>query len=208
LYDEKDRLHFVPNSIDLERYQNDDIYEWKFRHHPAILSCDTMRIEKLPAQIMWAMPKIAERIPEARLNIFALPLEGISTWRNMFCKAKGRKLEALCENIQFEINDLRPFMKGSDMGFNNNMNGIYSRVQMEMMAMGKPIIAYNGDYTPYIATIWDLDSIAEQVEKCWKDLTKKGSTLKKKSRKYAVENFDREKAVKLDIEVYEKVLGK
>jgi len=208
LYDEHDRLHLVPNSIDLERYQAKDIAKWKYFHRPAILSCDTVRLEKLPAQIMWAMPKIVKKIPDARLNLFSLPLEGISTWRNMFCKAKHRKLESLCENIQFEINDLRPFMKGADIGFNNNMNGIYSRVQMEMMAMGKPIVAYNGDYTDYIAKIWDLDSIASQVSRCWKDLQKPDMQVYCKARNYAVKHFDRKKAVKLDIAVYEKVLGK
>jgi glycosyltransferase involved in cell wall biosynthesis len=208
LYDEYDRLHLVMNSIDLKRYQNDDSLAWKFWNHPAILSCDTVRIEKLPAQIIWAMPKVIERVPTAKLNLFCLPLEGISTWRHIFCKSKARLLESCCENIQFEINDLRPFMKGADIGFNNNMNGIYSRAQMEMMAMGKPIIAYNGKYTPYLAKIWDLDSIAEQIEKCWKDLTKEGSTVKEDCIKYAQENFNREKAVLGDIEVYKKVLGK
>lgn len=208
LYDEHDRLHLVPNSIDLERYDGDDIFAWQFRHHPAILSCDTVRLEKLPAQIIWAMPKIAALIPDARLSLFGLPMEGISTWRNIFCKAKGRAIEALCENIQFEINDLRPFMRGADIGFNNNMNGIYSRAQMEMMAMGKPIVAYNGKYTPYIARVWDLESIAGQIELCWKDLGRAGSAIKDNTARYARENFDRAKAVKLDIAVYEKVLGK
>lgn len=208
LYDEKDRLHLVPNSIDLDRYRGEAEYEWRYWYHPAILSCDTVRLEKLPAQIMWAMPRIVEKIPTARLNLFSLPLEGISTWRNMFCKAKGRTLESCCENIQFEINDLRPFMRGADIGFNNNMNGIYARAQMEMMAMGKPIVAYNGKYTPYIARIWDLDSIAEQVVRCWTDMSAAGNTVREDARKYAEENFDRAKAVKLDIAVYEKALGK
>jgi len=209
LYDEYGRLHLVPNSIDLERYQETkgDLV-WQYKNHPAILSCDTVRLEKLPAQIMWAMPKIAKRIPEARLSLFSLPLEGISTWRNMFCKAKGRELENLCENIQFEINDLRPFMRGADIGFNNNMNGIQSRAQMEMMAMGIPIVAYNGDYTPYIAKIWDLDSIAEQVERCWKDINKEGSQVKEETRRYARKHFDRSVAVKQDIEIYRKLLEK
>jgi glycosyltransferase involved in cell wall biosynthesis len=207
LYDENNRLHLVPNSIDLDRYRGEPTFKWEFRNHPAILSCDTVRLEKLPAQIMWAMPKIAKRVPTARLNLFSLPLEGISTWRNMFCKSKGREVENLCENIQFEINDLRPFMRGADIGFNNNMNGIQSRAQMEMMAMGVPVIAYNGEYTPYIARIWDLNSIAEQVERCWNDLNKPDSTVREDARAYAQANFDRAKAVKLDIEVYKKVLG-
>jgi len=53
-----------------------------------------------------------------------------------------------------------------------------------------------------------LDSIAEQIEKCWKDLKTWGNTVRDETRHYAEENFDRAKAVKLDIAVYEKVLGK
>jgi glycosyltransferase involved in cell wall biosynthesis len=206
LYDEHGRLHYIPNSIDLERYQEKDIMPWKYQCHPAILSCDTVRLEKLPAQILWAMPEIAKRIPEARLTIFCLPLEGISTWRNLLCKNKGRTIENLCENIQLEISDLKPFMRGADIGFNNNMSGIQSRAQMEMMAMGVPVIAYGGEYTPYIAKIWDLDSIAEQVERCWKDIHQDGSQVREETRRYARKNFDRAVSVKKYVELYKKVL--
>jgi glycosyltransferase involved in cell wall biosynthesis len=167
-----------------------------------------MRLEKLPAQIIWAMPRIAKKIPEARLTIFSLPLEGISTWRNIFCKNKEREIESLCENIQLEISDLRPFMAGADIGFNNNMSGIQSRAQMEMMAMGVPIIAYGGEYTPYIARIWDLDSIAEQVERCWKDMKKEGSQVREETRRYARKNFDRAVSAKQYAELYKKLLEK
>jgi glycosyltransferase involved in cell wall biosynthesis len=207
LYDEHNRLHYIPNSIDLERYQDKGIQPWKYLNHPAILSCDTVRLEKLPAQIIWAMPRIAKRIPSARLNLFSLPLEPISTWRNIFCKSKERNLENLCENIQLENNDLRPFMKGADMGFNNNMSGIHSRVHMEAMAMGIPVIGYGGNYTPYIARIWDLDSIAEQVERCWKDINKEGSQVMEETRRYARKHFDRAEAVKQYVDLYKKVLA-
>ena len=206
LYDEKNRLHYIPNSIDLERYQDKKILTWQYTNHPAILSCDTVRLEKLPAQIIWAMPKIVKRIPTARLNLFSLPLEPIGTWRNIFCRSKERNLENLCENIQLENNDLRPFMKGADIGFNNSMSGNQNRAQMEMMAMGVPIVSYGGDYTPYIAKIWDLDSIAEQIERCWKDLNKEGNQVMEETRRYARKNFDRAEAVKRYVELYNKVL--
>lgn len=207
LYDENKRLHYIPNSIDLERYQADEMM-WKYTNHPAILSCDVLRIEKLPSHIIWAMPRIAKRIPEARLNLFSLTLEPIATYRNMFCRSKERNLEHLCENIQLENNNLRPFMKGADIGFNNNISGIASRVTMEMMAMGVPVISYAGDYTTFHALIWDLDSIAEQVEKLWKALTKEGSTLRQQTLQYARDNFDREKEVKKYVELYTKILEK
>lgn len=206
LYDEYGRLHYIPNSIDLERYQGME-FAWKYMHHPAILSCDVLRIEKLPAHIIWAMPRISKLIPEARLNMFSLTLEPIATYRNVFCRSKERNLEHLCENIQLENNDLRPFMKGADIGFNNNLSGIASRVTMEMQAMGVPVISYGGEYTPYIAKIWDLDSITEQVVRCWQDLTKEGSTVRQDTMKYAQDNYDREKEVKKYVELYTKVLN-
>lgn len=207
LYDEKNRLHYIPNSIDLERYPGEE-FTWKYVNHPAIFSCDVPRLEKLPAHIIWAMPKIVKRIPQARLNLFGLTLEPIGTWRNIFCRSKERKLERYCENVQLENNNLRPFMKGADIGFNNNISGIASRVTMEMMAMGIPVISYGGSYTPYIARIWDLNSIAEQVERCWKDLNATGSRVKKLTVKYAQDNFDRGKEVKKYVALYKDLLEK
>jgi glycosyltransferase involved in cell wall biosynthesis len=86
------------------------------------------------------------------------------------------------------------------------LSGIASRVTMEMQAMGVPVISYGGTYTPYIAKIWDLDSIAEQVERCWKDLTAADSTTRADTVRYATENYDREKEVTKYVELYNKVM--
>ena len=206
LYDEKgDRCHYIPNSIDLERFEN--VTPWEYLHHPAIISCDTPRIEKLPLHIIWAMPYLREKIPEARLNIFSLLLEPIQSWRNLFCRSHKRELENCCENIQLANNNLKPFQAGADIGFNNNYSGIASRVTMEMQACGVPVVSYGGEYTKYHAKIFDLHSIAEQIERCWKDLTKKGSTLREETLAYAKENYDRGRHVKTYIELYEKLLS-
>ncbi|KPJ63739.1 hypothetical protein AMJ44_14050 [candidate division WOR-1 bacterium DG_54_3] len=208
LFDEHGRLHYIPNSIDLERYQDSNIPKWEYKHHPAICSFDVPRLEKLPASLIWSIPRIVNRIPTARLNIFSLELEPISTWRNIFCKSKQRALEALCENIQLRGNELRPFMKGADIMFNNNFSGILSRVGMECMAMGIPVVSYGGGYTKYHARIFDLDSIAEQIYRCWKDLSAEEGTLKQDTLKYANENFDRAKEVKKYVKLYEELMGK
>jgi len=204
LYDEKvGRCHYIPNSIDLERFDN--VIPWEYEQHPAIISCDTPRIEKLPSHIIWAMPYIQEKLPNARLNIFSLLLEPIGQWRNYFCRSHGRKLEKSCENIQLANRNLKPFQAGADIGFNNNYSGIASRVTMELMALGVPVVSYNGDYTKYHARIFDLHSIAEQIERCWKDLSASGSTLKDDVKAYAREHFDRGKEVKKYVALYEKI---
>lgn len=208
LYDEYKRLHYIPNSIDLERYQTEGP-AWEYDNRPAIFSCDVPRLEKLPAHILWAMPRIQKRIPTAKLNLFSLTLVSIAVWRNLICKSLQRHLEQpSCENIQLANRNLRPFMKGADIGFNNNISGIASRVTMEMMALGVPVVSYGGDYTQYHAKIWDLDSIARQIERCWKHLTVKGSTLREDTKKYANENFSRAIEVKKYIELYKNLLEK
>ena len=141
------------------------------------------------------------------MNVFSLLLEPIQIWRNLVCRSHERELGKLCENFQLQNNNLFPFMAGGDIGFNNNISGIASRVTMEMMALGVPVVSYNGEYTKYHAKPFDLHSIAEQVEKCWTDLNAKKSTLKADTIAYAKENFDRSKHVKTYIELYEKVLG-
>jgi len=208
LFDEYNRLHYIPNSIDLERYQDKDVFAWEYKNHPAICSFDVPRLEKLPANLIWSIPRIIKKMPDARVNIFCLELESIATWRNMFCKSKRRDLERYCENIQLASNDLRPFMKSADMVFNNNFSGILSRVGMEAMSMGVPIVSYGGDYTKYHAKIFDLDSIAEQIARCWRDLNKEKSTLREDTRKYANKNFNRAKEVKKYIRLYEDMLRK
>jgi len=207
LYDEKvGRCRYIPNSIDLEELKLDRA--WEYDNHPAILCCDTPRVEKLPFHIIWAMPYIRERIPEARLNVYSLLLEPIEMWRNVLCRSHKRYLEDCCETVQLANRNLKPFMAMADIGFNNNYSGIASRVTMEMMAYGVPVVSYGGEYTKYHAKIFDIHSIAEQVERCWEDLTAPGSTLKEETWRYAQENFSRAKHVKACMTLYEELLEK
>lgn len=212
LYDEYGKLHYIPNSIDLENYPTDG-YAWPYHHHPAIIACDTPRIEKLPSHIIWAMPRITKLIPDARLNLFSLSLEPIGMWRNIFCRAKRRSLESACENIQLENTDLRPFMRGADIHFSEIISPVISRVVMESMALGLPVVGrpilQNGkQYTKYPIDIYGLESIAKQVSKCWKDIGKDKDKVRKESIKFAQENFNRAIEVKKHIELYEKLSEK
>jgi glycosyltransferase involved in cell wall biosynthesis len=202
LYDENNKLIYIPNSIDLERLE--DKYAWNYIHRPAIITCDSPRVEKLPAHILWSMPRIIKKIPGARLNIYGLPLLEIEFFRHLLCRSKNRILSmACCENVQMTTKTLVPFIKGADIGFNPNVSGILSRVGMEMMASGVPVVSYNGDYTKYHAKIFDLDSIAEQIERCWNDLNT--TDLKNETIEYAQKNYDRAVHVKKYVELYQKL---
>ena len=110
-----------------------------------------------------------------------------------------------CENVQMKTTNLKAFIKGGDIGFNSNYSGIASRVSMEMMAVGIPIVSYNGDYTDYHAKIFDLNSIAEQVARCWKDLNNPKKKLREKTIEYAYKHYNRADKVKEYVKLYEKL---
>ena len=205
LYDENDKLIYIPNSIDLERIKP-DVMEWKYRHHPAIISCDSPRIEKLPVHVLFAMPTLLKKVPDARLNMYGLPLLHIEFFRNLMCRSKKQVLNRdCCENVQMTTHTITPFLKGADIGFNSNYSGIMSRVHMEMMAMGVPVVSYNGDYTDYHAKIFDLNSIAEQLARCWKDLQNSKKKLREKTIEYAHKHFNRAVYVKEYVKLYERL---
>lgn len=71
--------------------------------------------------------------------------------------------------------------------------------------MGVPVVSYNGDYTGYHAKTFDLDSIAEQIEKCWNDLNNPKKKLKEKTIAYARKHFDRGVHAKKYVELYTKL---
>jgi glycosyltransferase involved in cell wall biosynthesis len=207
LYDEKRRLHYIPNSIDLERVPQEGV-TWEYQHRPAIASFDVSRLEKLPVHLLWASPRIVKKIPSGRVNIFGLPIPQFSFYRDLICKKWKREFESdlFVELFILEHMNLFPFMRGADIVFNNNFSGIASRVSMEAMAMGTPVVSYGGEYTKYHAKIFDLDSIAEQIERCWKEMSKKGNTVRKDTLTYAKQNFDRAKYIPQYVELYEKTL--
>ena len=205
LYDEHNRLHYIPNSLDLERIDR-EAGDWPYKKRPAIVVADVPRLEKNPAHMIWAMPKVQEKLPDARLSLLSIPFENVEFWRNMFHRSKNLcLLRGVIDNLQIKQGPLIPYLRGADIFYNCNFSGIMSRVGMEAMAMGLPVVSTSGDYTKYHAKIFDLQDIADKIVQCWEDL--QSSDLKQKTIEYAYENFDRSKYVPKYIELYEKLKG-
>lgn len=204
LYDANDRLRMIQEGVDLERFSLEG-WAWQFKHHPAIMASDVPRMNKLPAHIIWSMPKVVEKIPDARLNVYGLDLNNIVTWRNLLVRSKGRKTQAFIEEFQLRCDDLRPFMKGADILFNSNINGVPCRNLMEGMACGLTPVSYRGDYTKFHAMIWDLDSIADNIFKCWNHIKDDPEKAKLEARAYAEKTFDMTKTVEEYVKMYEEI---
>lgn len=148
IYDEGDKLSMIHDAIDVDRFTIEG-YQHPFVHHPQILFCDSLRINKHPAHAIWAMQEVIKKIPTAKLSIVGLDLQSILTWRNIILRSPGQSLTMGMENIQLMTNEVRPYMRGADILVNGNMSGIPSRVELEAMACGCQIISYAGDFTKY-----------------------------------------------------------
>jgi len=205
LYDYKDKLTYIQDSIDFEKF-NLEGYKYPFLRHPQIIFCDSLRINKNPSHIIWAMDKIHKAIPSARLTIVSLDLESILTWRNVLMRSKGGNLYHLCENVLMEMTEIRPFLRGADFLWNGNVSGIFSRVEMEAMACGCEVVGWDNKYSnmPKNHTI---DAIADCIIKRWNKIKDNQEDYKKKNYQLAFENFNMETQVKNKfIPLYEKIL--
>lgn len=205
-YDRDDKLSLIHDAIDTDKFSLKG-YKHPYLNHPQIIYADSLRINKNPAHIIWAMPEIFKTIPNARLTIFGLKLNSILTWRNFILRSAGQRLNSMIENIQLETTELRPYYRGADILYNGNFSGIPSRVEMEAMACGCQVISSNGDFSKFHFKAYDIKSIAKAFCDCWEYIKKDPKKARQEARRYALKHFSMEKKVKNEyISLYHRVL--
>ena len=208
LYDYHNKLTYIQDSIDFERF-NLEGYKYPFMYHPQIIFCDSLRINKNPSHIIWAMKKIYEAIPTARLTVVSLDLETILTWRNIILRSAKGLLKGLCENVLMEMTEIRPFLRGADILFNGNISGIFSRVEMEAQACGCEVIGWDNKYTNWMPKTHNIEDVANCVIDCWNSIKDRREEARKERYDFAFKNFNVEEQVKEKfIPLYNQVLGK
>jgi glycosyltransferase involved in cell wall biosynthesis len=206
LYDPGEKLNLIPDAIDCEKYTIEGNC-YPYFHRPQILWADSLRPNKFPMHIIWAMNEIVKKIPDARLTVVGLDLLGILTFRNLILRSPNNHLAANIENIQLLTNDNPSYMRGADILFNSNISGIYSRTELEAMACGCQVVGY-GDFTKWQAKPFDIKSIAEQIINCWNEIKNNKEQSRLNARQYVLDNHNMEKQVKEKyIPLYNKVLS-
>jgi len=194
LYADPGQVVHIEDSIDVSRYSPEG-YAWEFHGLPAILYADVCRNIKLPFTLYWAMAGIHEKLPEARLEMYGLPFAEINTFRNTMVRASNINLLGTLESVQLITSDLRPMMRGAHIGVNPNLSGVKSRVTMEMMACGLPVVASNGDYPIRQYRTYDTVGLERAICVAWEDIKKDIPAAREKARAWAVEHWDVKKAV-------------
>jgi len=194
LYADPGQVVHIEDSIDVSRYPPDG-FAWEFHGLPAILYADVCRNIKLPFTLYWAMAGIHEKLPEARLEMYGLPFAEVNTFRNTMVRASNINLLGTLESVQLITSDLKPAMRGAHIGVNPNLSGVKSRVTMEMMACGLPVVASNGDYPIRQYRTYDTVGLERAICVAWEDMKKDIPAAREKARAWAVEHWDVKKAV-------------
>lgn len=198
LYDPNNKVVFINDSVDTNKYTPDG-HRWKFKYRPAIISTTNIRINKNPSPLIWAMPRIIQEIPKARLNMFGLNLADINIWRNMILKSGP--ISVALENIHNQFFDLTPFLRGADISFNSNYSGIFSRDSMEAMSCGCSVVAYTPEHTKY-SCYRETESIVSAIKCAWEDLKANPKDQIEKNRQYALDHFSWKKNIHKYVDLY------
>lgn len=205
LYDPSNKLSLIHDSIDTEEYTIEG-HQYPYKNHPQILFADSLRNNKHPAHIIWAMSEVIKKIPNAKLTVVGLDLNSILTWRNLLLRCPNQHLNNNIENIQFVTNDNISYMRGADILFNSNISGVPSRTELEAMSCGCQVISYSGDFTKYHPSPFDIKDIAEKISQCWNDI-KDNPNRRQEARQWVLDNASMEKNVKdYYIPLYTKIL--
>lgn len=199
LYDPKGKVVYINDAVDTEVFTIEG-FHWEFRYRPAIILTANVRINKNPAFLFWSMPAIMEKIPTARLNVFGLNLTEIRIWKDIVLKAS--KISTAIENLHHQFYDFKPFLRGADISFNANYNGIFSRDSMEAMACGCSVVAATPEHTPY-AYHRQIESIVDAISRAWQDLANDPEGQVLKNRKYAEDHFGWHNRVKDYVKLYQ-----
>jgi len=200
------KLRLIHDAIDMSRFSIDgDTY--RYNNHPQIIWADSLRINKNPSTIIWAMADVVKNIPSAKLSLYGLNIESILTWRNILIRSAGQKLNSNIENLSMNVKKVNTFMRDADILFNSNMSGIFSRVEMEAMACGCNIVGFDDSYGCYCAKAFNHTDVANKIIDCWNNIKDDLNYAKINARKIALNNFDMSKKVKDEyIPLYNEVL--
>jgi glycosyltransferase involved in cell wall biosynthesis len=191
-FDYSNRLSHIRRGVDLERWKPKGA-KMNLDGKPAVLYGEVWRHMKDPLLTFYAMYEYARRHPEAKFHIFNCN-EYYDTWKSLL--EMGRFYEMLgVHGLGGHQTFPEHWYRGAHMLISPVMTGEDSRVAIESLACGTPVITWDSnpydDYEPTAkAKPFDINDMAEQVAKIWDKMELNETKVRKECVVYARENFD------------------
>lgn len=182
-------VHVLTRGVDLEYWSPQK--GQKFRWHPCAVGMDVGRMMlKQPFTLLFAVKQAQRRIPQLKLNLFALEKEKQAVWDFLVAKLN---MEIIVENMVFGLwPEPREIYNGADMLVSPAQWGLVSRVAAEALACGCPTILLEGqDDKPASAKCFDSPlSMSDAIVDLWERIESDPKGEKRKARQIAETHYN------------------
>lgn len=201
----EESIHVVNHGVDLE-YWCPDEPEKPFRWHPTVVHADVTRIVKLPFTLLFATKLAQRRIPLLKLNLLSIDPKQQTMWMMMIAKLD---LELIVENMLLGLLvDPREIFRAADIFVSSCQHGLMSRVSIEALACGTPVIVFEGLKDSY-ATMKCKDSpssISRAMVKLWSKMKSDPERIREQARQTAEKHYDVQETAQEFIRIAEGLL--
>lgn len=174
--------------------------------HPFLLYADAVRMIKLPFSLLFGVKKAQRVLPYIYLRLMLGDPEAYLPWTNLVTRLNMEHYIPFGLGL---VNDPRPLYLEADIGVSPVFWGLVSRVAVEMMACGDPVICFEGgnDDPVYGARVKDSpEGIASGIIRVWDRLFSDPQGEREKARRVAVKEYDIRNTAKSIIKVCESVM--
>ena len=196
-------VHVVTRCIDLDHWSPGE--GMKFIWHPTVVNMEVGRVMKLPFTLLFAANLAQRRIPNLKLEMFALRPDQQGMWDILVAKLN---LEIIVENMVYAMwTDPREVYRGADILVSPTWWGLTSRVAVEAMACGCPTLIIEGqDDKPASAKCFDSpQSMSEAIVNLWERMKEDPEGERRRARRIAEESYDVKETAKEIVEIAKKL---
>jgi len=198
-------IHPIRRGVDLE-YWRASSYEDPLVH-PYLLYADALRLVKLPFTLLFAVKKVQRVLPYTYIKLVLSDPETYIPWSNL---VTGLGMEHYVPMGFGMLSDPRPMYTNADMVVSPVMWGFLSRVPLEAMACGTPIVCLSGveDDDPIHGVRVDdtPESMASGIIHLWSRIHDDPQGEREKARKLAERHYDIRNTARELIKVCEGVM--
>jgi len=197
------KIYHVRGGVDLKRWSPNGESAELFATRPAIVYMDMWRRMKLPTTLIFAMKRVVEKVPSARLNLLNIPNNQVVFWTRFLCKL----------NADWYVEQFRPgritkpdmVYRSADILVDPCEGGSNSGVGAEALACGCPVVFLKGNPDTHGSAKCqdDPDDMAAAIL----DILKMNKTdAKVEARQLAETYYDVDRMVNEMLDLYEEVL--
>ena len=213
----EDKIHFIPNGIDLERFSVNEEHAIEKSNNKTLLAIGKYRRVKGFEEFLQTSAFVIKEEPDANATIIG---DGMEHLNNLITDLNlGDKLDIQEESFDYNKEDLEDKLKNSynssGVYISSSLSESFSITILESMAMGLPVVstATPGakglivhEETGLLSPVGDVQKLAENVLRVFRDKELRAKLIKNALKKS--KNYSWEKVTRMHINLYEQLLKK